>query len=390
MDLFTREDLKSLLEPRPGPCVSLYQPTHRGGSEADPIVFRKLLSAAQDDLVRQGKRTAEARDFLERLHQLLDDPVFWRNQCDGLAVFLAPGFFRLYRLPHRFAEEHRVADEFLISPLLPLLHGDGRYYVLALSQNSVRLYQGTRFTLSPIDLKGVPRNLREALRTHDRDEVLTYHTRPTSSGSWAAIFEGHGVGIDDEKDDLLLYFQRTDRGLHAVLREEKAPLVLAAVDYLQPIYRQANTYPHLLHHGVEGNPDRWNGKELHQKSWQLVEPYFRESIRQAAALFRQALGSGLASEDPYEVIPAVFRGQVQTLFVQEKHHVWGTFDPETEKVSLHESPQTGDEDLSNAAAIETLRRGHTVYALAPEEMPSRSPLAALYHLPMVKHPGKRP
>jgi hypothetical protein len=60
----------------------------------------------------------------------------------------------------------------------------------------------------------VPRNLAEALLTHDRDEALTFHTRPTSGGSWGAIFEGHGVGIDDAKDDLLRYFQKIDRALH--------------------------------------------------------------------------------------------------------------------------------------------------------------------------------
>jgi hypothetical protein len=104
-----------------------------------------------------------------------------------------------------------------------------RFYVLALSQNSVRLFQGTRFTVSAVDLKGVPRNLAETLRTHDKDEVLTFHSRPTSGGSWGAIFEGHGVGTDDAKDDLRRYFQSIDRGLHEVLREEQAPLIVAAV-----------------------------------------------------------------------------------------------------------------------------------------------------------------
>ncbi len=97
---------------------------------------------------------------------------------------------------------------FLVAPLLPLLTADGRFYVLAVSQNSVRLFQGTRFTISPVDLKGAPHNLAEALRTHDRDEVLTFHGRRTSGGSWGAIFEGHGVGIDDEKDNLRRYFHR--------------------------------------------------------------------------------------------------------------------------------------------------------------------------------------
>jgi serine/threonine-protein kinase len=42
-----------------------------------------------------------------------------------------------------------------------------------------------------------------------------FHTRPAGgTGSWAQIFNGQGIGIDDFKDDLLRYFQQIDRGLH--------------------------------------------------------------------------------------------------------------------------------------------------------------------------------
>jgi hypothetical protein len=37
MDLFTRNDLQTLLADRPGPCVWIFLPTHRGGKEEDPI-----------------------------------------------------------------------------------------------------------------------------------------------------------------------------------------------------------------------------------------------------------------------------------------------------------------------------------------------------------------
>jgi hypothetical protein len=299
MDIFTRADLRDLLAEHERPCVSLFMPAHRGGAEEDPIRFRKLLGQAEERLIQHGLRAPEAKEFLAPLHSLLEDVSFWPNQCDGLAVFLARDFMRIYRLPWRFQEEVEVGGLFQVAPLLPLLHGDGRFFVLAVSQNSVRLFQGTRFTVSPVDLrrfpfsligpKGVPPNLAEALLTHDKDEPLTFHTRPTSGGSWGAIFEGHGVGIDDEKDDLLRYFQRIDRGLHDVLREERAPLVLAAVEYLQPIYRDASTYPHLLAKGIEGNPDRLNEKELHDRAWAIVEPQFQENVRQAVALYHQAI-----------------------------------------------------------------------------------------------------
>ena len=184
MDLFTRADLREILAPHDPPCLSLFLPTHRGGAEQDPIRFRNLLGQAEERLMAYGLRSAEARQFLAPVLSLLKDVTFWPNQCDGLAVFLARDFLRVYRLPWTFQEELEVLSLFQVAPLLPLLHGDGRFYVLALSQNSVRLFQCTRFTFSPVDLKGVPRNLAEALRTHDRDEVLTYHTRPTPSGSW--------------------------------------------------------------------------------------------------------------------------------------------------------------------------------------------------------------
>jgi hypothetical protein len=196
MDLFTRTDLRALLGEHERPRVSLFLPTHRGGSEEDPIRFRKLLGQAEERLVAHGLRSAAARELQAPLHSLLEDVSFWPNQCDGLAVFLARDFLRVYRLPWTFQEELDVGGLFLVAPLLPLLTGDGRFYVLAFSQNRVRLFQGTRFTVSPVDLKGVPRNLAEALRTHDRDEVLTYHARPTCrhrrrKGQPAALLSQH-------------------------------------------------------------------------------------------------------------------------------------------------------------------------------------------------------
>ncbi|HEY8506044.1 MAG TPA: hypothetical protein VIL46_15770 [Gemmataceae bacterium] len=399
MDLFTRADLRELLAEHERPCVSLFMPAHRVRAEEDPIRFRKLLAGAEDRLVAYGLRAPDARELLAPLHSLVEDPSFWDNQSDGLAVFLARDLLRVYRLPWAFAEEVEVGGLFRVAPLLPLLQADGRFYVLAVSQNSVRLLQGTRFTVSPVDLsrfsfsligpKGVPPNLAEALLTHDRDEPLTYHTRPTPGGGWGAIFEGHGVGIDDKKDDILRYFRLIDRGLHAVLREEKAPLVVAAVDYLLPIYRQANTYPHLLEKGVEGNPDRLSEKELHDRAWAIVGPQFQENLRRALARYHQAVTAGKATADVIAIVPAAYRGEVETLFVALGKELWGILDPGRNEVTLHDPPLPGDEDLSNLAAVHTLRHGNTVYALRSEEMPTRSPLAAIYHLPLPKH-GKSP
>jgi hypothetical protein len=389
MDLFTRDDLKMLLAERSSPRVSLFMPTHRGGAEQDPIRWRKNLAEAKDHLVKTGWRAAEIRELLSPGWHLLEDGAFWKAQGDGLAAFLAPNFLRLYRLPLALPNLVVVANRFYITPLLPLLNGDGRFFVLALSQNAVRLLEGTRDRVSEINLKGVPRNLAEALLTHDRDEPLTFHTRPTSGGTWGAIFSGHGVGIDTKKADLLSYFRRIDRGLHPLLRQEKAPLVLAAVDYLQPLYRQANTYPQLLEVGIEGNPDRLSNRELHDRAWPLVKPLFEATQQRAAAQYQQLAGTEHTSADLGTVVAAAHAGRIETLFVALGRQVWGVFDATAGRTERHEEPSFGDVDLLDFAAAHTLAHGGTVYAVEPNQVPSGTDVAAVFWLPRPKH-GKRP
>jgi len=385
VDLLAKDDLKVLLLKGRSPCVSFFLPTRRGGGQADPIRWKNLLRQAEEGLTRHGLRPARARELLGPAHYLLDDAPFWKATSDGLAYFLSPGLVRSYRLPTSFAEQVVVADHFHVTPLLPLLSGDGRYFVLALSQDRVRLLQGTALGLHEVDVAGLPTSLAQALRFHDRDEPLMFHTHPSLKlGRWGAIFSGQGVGIDDHKDDLLLYFRQIDRGLHHVLRDEQAPLVLASVDYLWPIYHEANTYAHLLEQGVHGNPDRLSAQELHDKARVVVKPAFERAEAQAAALYAQLAGTGRTSNDATEVVPAAYGGHVAILFLARGRQRPGRFDAADGSVALHETPQPGDEDLLNFAAISTLLHGGRVYVTDPARVPGGGPLAAIHWLPLAR------
>jgi hypothetical protein len=218
--------------------------------------------------------------------------------------------------------------------------------------------------------------------------VLTYHTRPTSSGGWCAIFEGHGVGIDDAKDDLLLFFRQIDQALHPMLANSRLPLYLASVDYLQPLYRQVNTYPYLSRQGISGNPDRVLPAVLGERAWAMVEPVCKEKIGRAVQVFRQVASVGKASADPETVITAAYQGQLSCLFLAQGEHLWGSFDSKTQTVRIHDLPQMGDEDLSNFAAVHCLRHGHPVYVLSSDELPVPCSVAGIYHLPFRKHSGR--
>src|SRR5581483_5122948 len=171
--------------------------------------WKNLLRQSGGSLEAYGLRTPAARDLLRPAWGLLENSSFWKHQSDGLAYFLAPEFIRCFRLPVPLPELAVVGHRFHLKPLLPVLSSDGRFYVLAISHDAVRLFQGSRYSVSEVDLNHVPHNLEEALLTHDRDEPLTFHTHPALGyGRRGAIFHGHGVGIDDRQDDLLRYFQQ--------------------------------------------------------------------------------------------------------------------------------------------------------------------------------------
>ncbi|HEY7311474.1 MAG TPA: hypothetical protein VH643_19080 [Gemmataceae bacterium] len=383
MDRFASEDLQALLQKHPAPCLSLYAPTHRGGAEQDAIRWRKHLTEAEKKLVGVGLRAPEARAFVEPARRLLDDPSFWKEQSDGLAFFLAEGFHRSYRLPLAAPDLVVAGKDFHIKPLLPVLSEDAPFFVLALSHNSVRLLQCTRHRGSVVDLPNVPASLAEAMRTHDSDAFLQFHGRSGGEGAGGAqpVFYSRGGDIDRDKEEMLRFFQRIDRGLQPLLKAQSAPLVLAAVDYLYAIYRKANTYEFLYAQGIEGNPDRWSERDLRERAWTLVQPSFQESLRRALARYRQLAGTGETTHELADIVATAVEGHVEVLLIARDRECWGRYDPQTRFLESHEPPRPGDEDLLNRAAIHTLRHGGTVHTVAAPDMPEDVAAAAILRQP---------
>ena len=96
------------------------------------------------------------------------------------------------------------------------------------------------------------------------------------SGRGPATFHGQGGGSDEnEKNELLRYFRLVSDGLTEFLEEDGVPLVLAGVEYLLPIYKEANTYPNLMDTVITGNPDLLSADKLHKSAWDIVSPRFQ-------------------------------------------------------------------------------------------------------------------
>jgi hypothetical protein len=74
---------------------------------------------------------------------------------------------------------------------------------------------------------------------------------------------------------------------------------------------------------------------------------------------------------------AAYEGRIDTLFVPIGVQQWGTFHEESRTVELHQEAVAGSEDLLDVAAMYTLMRRGTVYAVAPEQVPEHTLAAAI-------------
>lgn len=391
MDKLSRDELKILVEKQSGTggSVSLFMPTYKAGTEIrqNPTRLKNLLHKAEEHLAAVLPRPVEARKFLTPIQQLLSDELFWQHPSDGLAVFLSQDMFRHYFLPLNFEELVVVSHRFHIKPLLPLFSGDGRFYVLALSQNDVKLLQCTRYGSKEIDLAGVvPLSLAAVLKYDGPERTLQSHSGAPGKGRGSGVFHGQGVG-DVAKKNILHFFQQIDRGLHhEMLKEENAPLVVAGVNYLHSIYKEANTYQHLFDRGIDGNPEGLAAEELHKRAWTLVQPHFDQKQAEAISRYKQLVGSGHTSSIIGEIVPSAYSGMVESLFVALGQQKWGTFDSGSNTIRLHEKAEPGDEDLLDFAAAHTLIHRGVVYTVKAEQIPDGLPLAAVFRHER-HHPG---
>lgn len=382
MDRFSADELNTLLQAPVGVCLSLFMPTQRADSDIrqGPIRLENLIRDATQRLCDRGLPHAAIQALLDPIQPLPADRRFWQHQREGLAIYVAPEIARIYQLPCACEELVVVNEHFYIAPLIPLLHGDGRMYLLTLSKNGVKLWQGTRDSLNQIELHGVPASLDEALKYDDFEKQFQLHTGiPGRGGERSAIFHGQGARVDIVKDQILRYFQQIDNGVRAALRDEHTPLVLAGVDYLLPLYRAVNTYPYLIDGGVTANPKDLSEAELHQRAWTLVQPIFQQAQQEAIARYQRYLRTQphLVSSAIRTIIPATYHSRVDTLFVACGFRQWGTYEPTTNAVQIHTIEQRDDTDLLNYAAFQTLLHGGTVYAVPPEQMPNTLPVAAI-------------
>jgi hypothetical protein len=385
--LFNQQNFKDLSKvySKDMPCVSIFIPTHRAGHvQEDKIRFKNALAGVKhnlqnDDLfVGGGLIERQAEGFLTPVYDLLDDHDFWMHLSDGLAVFIGKDRFEHYRVPIDLNPLTYVKHHFYLRPLMPLLNGEDRFFVLALSQGGVRFFEGHAYSITPVKINDlVPGGLEEALALEDPEKSLQVrNTGPQQ----AFMFHGHGIHKDQQDWQIEQYCRMVDDGLMKMLHDENAPMIVLATDELAGVYRRVSNYSNVMDFHVSGNPENYGPALVHEKAWDKMKTHFRSNLERQKELFGEALAKDRASASIHDVVPAAVIGRVQTLFLAKDAPVlWGFYNEADNSITIHEDQRPYSICLHDLAAVQTFEQGGVVYHIDRMDFPQvTSQVNAIY------------
>lgn len=382
MDLLANDYPGVILSERQGPCLSVYQPTHRAfpARQQDPIRFRNLVRVL-DESLRRKYPAREAGTLLAPLHALAEDSAFWNRNFDGLAVLAAPDFLRCYRLQRPVPEIAIVADSFHAKPLMRIMQSADRYQLLGLDRHEARLFEGNRDSVDEIALApGVPGTLDEAV---SRDIERTRSTRTHGKARVKPDAMGRHGSSDARNDaidaDTRQFFRQVDRAvLEHHSRPSGLPLLLAALPEHHHVFREVSDNPQLIAGTIDVNPKALSLDELRERAWALVLPSYLERLARLVDAFGAARASQSGSASLADVASAAVHGRVATLLIEADREIPGRIDPATGAITPGDLGDPRVDDLLDDIGERALRHGGEVVIVPRERMPTETGLAAIF------------
>jgi len=364
-DIPSSGEIEWLLQARGEGLVSIYLPTTpvTPAAEGDRIAFKNLAREAVEELRARGRAARELAEVEEELDDLHDDDAFWTELSHSLAVFAGTGGLRSFRLPNRLTEAVQVADRFHVMPLLRAVTFLQTAFVLALAEGSVRLLEVTpdlpTFEVSVPDLPSDAAAAAGKASITDRSPARRLQ------------------GTEGRKTLVRSYARAVDRALRPVLSGQSVPLILAAAQPIDGIFRAVNSYPRLAAPTIEGSPEGRTDAELGEAARPVLDRIYAEELRGLRDRFEERSAAGRAAVEINDLARAATFGAVEMLFVDIDSNLTGTINEETGAVALDPEDQPGDYGIADELARRTLLADGRVLAVRAADVPAEAPAAAI-------------
>ena len=369
IDTPTNRDLSALNAARTDVCVSIYLPTTPITQDIGKarIKLANLAREAVGQLEQAGTDKRRVVALQEHLDDLADDDEFWKYQAHSLAVFVTPDALRTYRLANKLVQMVEVSDRFHLKPLIRAITFPHAAYVLAISENSVRLVEvSPDLPAATVKVPDLPKDAASAVGKS------TINERSPS---------GRIHGSEGQKVRLAQYVRKVDAALRPILAGSEIPLILAATQPVEAIFRSVSAIP-ALPQAIAGSHDRTDDADLANAARPILDAHYEGQIGEFRALFDARKGQRRTTTDISDAARAATFGNIDRLLVDIDAVVNGTIDEETGAVTFDEAGDARNYGVVNEIVSRAMRSGAMVLGARKDDIPRGQALAAILRSPL--------
>jgi hypothetical protein len=297
-----RHDVRLLQAIREYPSVSIILPTYRTAPEnlKDPIRVKNLVKEAEDRLLQEFT-WREVDALTTRLNGLVEH-LDYQYMTEGLAIYVNKDFSRSFALPFKPQEQVVVGETFATRNLVLALNRTQRYWLLTLSENATRLFEGVRDSLIENSESGFPM---------------------ANEGPGAATRLPGGQGINssayrDEKNRE--FYSSVDAAFKEFMIDDELPLVVAGVDRNLAFFQEVSSHTSAIIGTLRGNYDKTPVHELAELVWPLVKANRAVQVKEVLSELEAAMSAQRYASSMTEVWHTAQEGRGSRLIVETGFH----------------------------------------------------------------------